>query len=460
MRPILAALVLAACAAPPAPRAPTPAAAKIAVPGALKKRPEVAQAIAEITPERAKRVVEELAKFGTRHTLSDTSSPTRGIGAARAWIKRELEGYAQASGRTGELAMQVSFDTHVQPADGQRVTKDTEIVNVMAVLPGAVPEARARRYYVVGHYDSRATDPLDATSDAPGANDDASGVAVVLEAARVLSKRRWDATIVFLATAGEEQGLYGAKLHAKAARAAGLDVRAVLNDDIVGDPTGPGGKRNDAAIRVFSEGLPASATEIGDVRKLAAESDSPSREIARFVAEVGALYPGVAPALVFRPDRFMRGGDHLAFNEQGFAAVRFTTVFETYERQHQNVRPGYGDLPDFVDGAYLAGVARLNAATLAHLASAPSPPADARIVTAELGQDVVLRWTKSPDPDVAGYEITWRPTTAATWSEWKDVGDVIEAKLPLSKDDLFLGVRAYDKDGYASPVAFARAAPK
>jgi Zn-dependent M28 family amino/carboxypeptidase len=457
-RVVLVAISLAACAAPPAQRPLVhPAAAELPKQG---RRPEVAQAIAEITPERAKRDVEELVKFGTRHTLSDTSSPTRGIGAARAWIKRELEGIAQASGRTGDLAIDVSYDAHTQPADGKRIPKDTEIVNVVAVIPGAMPEARARRYYVIGHYDSRASDPLDGTSDAPGANDDASGVAVVLEAARVLSKRRWDATLVFVATAGEEQGLYGAKLHAKAARAAGLDVRAVLNDDIVGDP---GASRR--AVRVFSEGLPASATDFADIRKLASESDSPSRELARFVAEVGALYaPGVEPALVFRPDRFLRGGDHLAFNEQGFPAVRFTTVEEAYERQHQNVREEkgvrYGDVPEFVDGAYLAAVARLNAATLAHLANAPAPPADARIVTAELGHDVVMRWTRSPDSDVAGYTIVWRPTTSAVWTESKDVGDVAEARLALNKDDLFLGVRAYDRDGYLSPVAFARAAPK
>jgi Zn-dependent M28 family amino/carboxypeptidase len=361
--------------------------------------------------------------------------------------------------------MQVAFDAHTQPADGARIPRETEIVNVVAVLPGAMPEARARRYYVVGHYDSRASDPLDATSDAPGANDDASGVAVVLEAARVLSKRRWDATLVFLATAGEEQGLYGAKLHAKAARAAGLDVRAVLNDDIVGDPTGPGGVRRAERVRLFSEGLPAQGGELAEIRKLASESDSASRETARFVAEVGALYAlPVQPTMVFRADRFLRGGDHLAFNEQGFAAVRFTTVEETYERQHQNVRKeggvSYGDVPAFVDGAYLADVARLNAATLAHLANAPSPPPDARILVAELGHDIVLRWSRSPEPDVAGYEVVWRPTTSATWTDSKDVGNVTEVRLPLSKDDLFLGVRAYDKDGYRSPVVFLRAAQK
>ncbi len=451
-------LLASGCAlgAPPRPPAPRPP--------LVRTPPDADAVIAAVDPARVDGYVRTLAAFGTRHTLSDTQSKTRGIGAARRWIKEELERSA-ARGPRGEGAMQVSFDAHALAADGARIPRDMELVNVVAVLPGTMPAARARRYYVVGHFDSRATDAMDATSDAPGANDDASGVAVVLEAARVMAARSYDATLVFLATAGEEQGLYGAKLHAKAAREASLDVRAVLSDDIVGDPTGPSGKKTTGAIRVFSEGLPSAGADFAEIRKLASESDSPSRQLARFVADVALRHAlAVQPVLVFRPDRFLRGGDHLAFNDVGYPAVRFTTVEETYTRQHQNVREEggvrYGDVPEAVDVRYLADVARVNIAALAHLANAPRPPDDARIVTAELGSDVVLRWSACPEPDVASYDVVWRRTTSPTWEGAKDVGNVLEARLPMSKDDNIFGVRARDKLGYVSPVAFARAAPK
>lgn len=458
-------VVVVACGAPsqvappavPAPRADaTPASPPPA---------DVGLMLAEVSPANVKRTVDALAAFGTRHTLSDTKSTTRGIGAARAWIKAEMDRAAAESGRTGDDAVAVSFDAHVVPPDGRRVTREVEVVNVVAVVPGAMPAARARRYYVMGHYDSRATDPNDATSDAPGANDDASGVAAVLELLRVMSKRRYDATIVFMATAGEEQGLLGAHDQAKAARAAGLDVRGVLNDDIVGDPSSCcGGRPFDRSVRVFSEGLPAAATpeEAAELRKQGAENDSPSRALARYVAEVAAWQKTeLAPLLVMRPDRVRRGGDHLPFLAAGFAAVRFTTVDETYARQHENVRvekgTRYGDTPEHVDAEYLARVARLNGATLAHLANAPSSPADVVVLGEELSNDTPMRWSPSPEPDVAGYEIVWRATTSATWEHARDVGTATSSRLPTSKDDFFYGVRAYDAHGYRSPVAFARA---
>jgi hypothetical protein len=401
-----------------------------------------------IDSHRMKRDVETLAAFGTRHTLSDVASKERGIGAARAWILAELQ-------RAGEgTSLRAALEPHTQPADGKRVPRDTDVEDVVAVLPGAMPEAAGRRYYVVGHYDSRTTDVMDATSDAPGANDDASGVAVVLELARALAHQRFDATLVFLATAGEEQGLYGAKLHARAARDAALDVRAVLNDDIVGDPSG-GDPRT---IRVFSEGLPLALADGGvdEIRRLAAENDSPSRELARFIADVAdQVRSPLRPRLVFRPDRFLRGGDHLAFAELGYPAVRFTTPAESYARQHAPT-----DTPGFVDEAYLASVARLQAEVLARLADAPAPPDDARILTADLSNDTLLRWKACAEPDVAGYEIVWRDTTSAAWQSAKDVGAVTEARLPMNKDDFLFGVRAYDRAGLRSPVAFARASAR
>jgi hypothetical protein len=228
-------------------------------------------------------------------------------------------------------------------------------------------------------------------------------------------------------------------------------VRAVLNDDIVGDPSGGDPK----TVRVFSEGLPLAVTDGGieEIRRLAAESDSPSRELARFVAEVAeSAHVAMRPRLVFRPDRFLRGGDHLAFAELGYPAVRFTTPAETYARQHSP-----GDLPSFVDGSYMADVARLEAEVLARLADAPAPPEEARLVTADLANDTLVRWKRCIEPDVAGYEVVWRDTQSPTWQSAKDVGAVEEARLSLNKDDFLFGVRAYDKGGLRSPVAFAKA---
>ena len=413
--------------------------------------------LASVRPARMGEDVARLAGFGTRHTLSDTTSKDRGIGAARTWIRDEL---ARVPG------VDVSLEAHVVPADGKRIPRDTEIVDVVGVIPGAMPAAAARRYYVVGHYDSRVADVMDATSDAPGANDDASGVAVVLEIARVLAGTKLDATVVLLATAGEEQGLYGARAHAHLAREQHKDIRAVLNDDIVGDPSDPSGGTHDRAIRVFSGGIPPNATpaEIAEIRKLGAENDSPSRELARFVSDV-AIEDGLelSPELVFRADRFLRGGDHMAFLDEGFpAAIRFTTVAETFARQHADVRveggTRTGDQPEHVDPAYLARVARLEAAVLVHLASAPSSPPNARVDTSGLTNDSTLAWDASPEPDVAGYEIVWRLTTEPLWTHAVDVGAALRGTIPISKDDVVLGVRAYDAEGWRSPVTFARAA--
>lgn len=413
----------------------------------------VVEMLAAIDGDRMHRDVTALASFGTRHTSSNVADPKRGIGAAREHIRAELT-------KAGKR-LDVAFDTHLVEPDGRRIAKTVEVVNVVATLPGSMPEAAARHYYVIGHYDSRASDPMDAEIDAPGANDDASGVSVVLELARVMAPRSFDATIVFMATAGEEQGLIGADRHARAARESGVDIRGVLNNDIVGDPSSPVGDRNDTQVRLFSAALDAWLLDedLERIRELSSTHDSTSRQLARFVDTVARWHAlPVQAKLVFRHDRFLRGGDHTAFNASGFPAVRFCEVDEDYTRQHQDVREGFGDLVQFVDAKYLGGVARINAAALAHLANAPSTPPNARIVTAELTNDTTLRWDASPEPDVAGYEVVWRDTTSPRWDETKDVGDVTEATLPLSKDVYFFGLRAYDRDGYRSPVAFPIAA--
>ncbi len=424
----------------------------------------VTRVMGEITAESIHGHVEHLASFGTRHSLSETESDTRGIGAARRWILSRFNAFSDAAGGT----LDSRIERFEQPPS-RRVPVAVEMANVVAILPGSLLGAEDRLYYVIGHYDSRNGDGSDAEGDAPGANDDASGTAVVLELARVLADEKLDSTIVFMATVGEEQGLLGARYHSDTAAAQGQDVRAVLSNDIVGDPSGPDKadgtpRRADTQIRVLSEGIPrnASAERLARLRSLSQESDSSSRQLARFVSEIAILHDtAVKPMLVFRPDRFLRGGDHTPFNENGFAAVRLTEIFENYTRQHQNVREvdgrPYGDVPEFVEAEYLANVARLNVAAIIHLANAPSSPANARIITARLANDTTIRWDASPESDVAGYEIVWRRTTSPVWTGSVDVGTVTDYTIDMSKDNYFFGVRSYDKDGYKSPVSFPAA---
>lgn len=427
--------------------------------------PEVDAILGSVSPDRMESDLRMLVGFGTRHTLSETESDTRGIGAARRYIRDQFQLIADASDRTGDEAIRVEMDRHQIPADGRRVFRDVEMVNPMLIIPGSMPAARDRLYYVIGHYDSRASEANDVTSDAPGADDDGSGTVLTMELARVFAQRRFDATVIFMPVAGEEEGLYGSRAHAKAAREKGLDIRAVLSNDIVGDPTAPDGSMHDDQVRVFSEGITvgASAKEAAAIRRMGAENDSPSRQLARYVA-MTAAWQGlpVQPWLIWRPDRFLRGGDHTGFNESGYAAVRFCEVAENYDRQHQDVRVEngrrFGDEIEFVDFEYLAGVARVNGAALAHLANAPSKPGDARIVAAQLTNDTTLRWEASPEPDVAGYEIMIRETSAPQWRVLEDVGNVTEATVGYSKDNWFFGVRAYDGEGYRSLVAYPKAA--
>ncbi|HST10705.1 MAG TPA: M20/M25/M40 family metallo-hydrolase, partial [Terriglobales bacterium] len=350
--------------------------------------PKIAAALKDVSAERVQANIEKLVSFGTRLTLSAQDpasiSAGRGIGAAREWIRSEFERYSKECGG----CLEVKTDAFTEaPAD--RIPQPTQITNVYAALKGSDPESSKRIVLVTGHYDSRNSDTFDAKGDAPGANDDASGTAVSLECARVLSKLKFPATIIFLTVAGEEQGLNGSTHFAKIAKEQHWNLEAVLNNDIVGGNKDP--EQDAGVVRVFSEGVPAAADEkqVDRIRNLGGESDSPSRELARYIAEVGRAYEaGVKPLLVFRLDRYLRGGDHYSFNQQGFAAVRFTEFRENYNRQHQNVRTEngteYGDLPKYVDFDYVARVARLNAASLASLASAPAPPNNVKIATKNL----------------------------------------------------------------------------
>src|SRR5437764_10099406 len=422
----------------------------------LERDPVIVQAMKEISPEHIQQTIEKLVSFGTRHTLSvnnpGAATSDKGIVAARNWIKSEFERYSEACGG----CLEVKTDTFVvQPK--RRIPQATELQNVYAILKGTDPQQAKRIYLVTGHYDSRNTDAQNSTDAAPGANDDGSGTAVSLECARVLSKHKFPATIIFLTVAGEEQGLDGSSHFAKMAKSEGWQLEGVLNNDIVGGNRTPGDtQQNSNWVRVFSEGIPAVVTD-ADLRRIraqGAENDSSSRELARYVHEVGQTYNfgAFTPKLIFRRDRYLRGGDHSSFNEQGFAAVRFTEYREDYHHQHQNVRTEngieYGDLVKFVNFDYVANVARLNAATLASLASAPAPPQNVHLLTKELENDSTLTWDKSPR--ASGYEVLWRSTSSPDWEHAKDVGNVTRATLPISKDNVIFALRAVDGEGHRS----------
>ncbi|HTT18789.1 MAG TPA: M28 family metallopeptidase [Candidatus Sulfotelmatobacter sp.] len=412
----------------------------------------IAAALQQVSAQRIQADIDKLVSFGTRLTLSaqdpESIAKGRGIGAAREWIKSEFERYSKECG--GCLEVKTDSFTE-QPVD--RIPSPTEIANVYAVLKGTDPAQEKRIVLVTGHYDSRNSDTLDAQGDAPGANDDASGTAVSLECARVLSKLKFPGTIIFLAVAGEEQGLNGSSHFAKMAKEQGWDLEAVLNNDIVGGDKSA--EQDHSVVRVFSEGLPVAATEqdIKRVRALGGESDSGSRELARYIAEIGRTFDaGVKPMLVFRPDRYLRGGDHSSFNQQGFSAVRLTEFREDFHHQHQNVRSvsgvEYGDLPKFVDYGYVAHVARLNAATLASLASGPAPPGNVHLLTKDLENDSTLTWDASPG--AAGYEVLWRATTSPEWEHAESFGNATRATLKISKDNVIFAVRAVDAAGNRS----------
>ncbi|MFD3835958.1 M28 family metallopeptidase [Streptomyces sp. NPDC058642] len=415
---------------------------------------ELRALLREIDPDRIEATVRALVSFGTRHTLSAQDDPTRGIGAARDWLLAELRSYAETSGGR----MTAELQSYVQEP-GPRIPTATRITNVVATLRGSVTPERI--YVVSGHYDSRVTDVMDATSDAPGADDDASGVAVALELARVMAKRRPASTIVFAAVAGEEQGLFGSAYMAQRFKAAGADVQGMFTNDIVGSPTADDGTKDPYTIRLFAEGVPSSETaeQAAIRRSVGGENDSATRQLARFVRDVADNdTTGMNVRVVYRRDRYRRGGDHIPFLERAYPAARFTEPAEDFAHQHQDVRvedgKRYGDLPEFCDFAFIARVARVNGAALWTLAQAPGTPRGAKIVTTNLTNATELVWTRGTEPDLAGYEVVWRETTAPEWTHVVPVGDVTRHEVDLSKDNVFFGVRAVNAKGLKSPVAF------
>lgn len=416
--------------------------------------PAISAALRQISAERVEADIRQLVSFRTRSTISaqdpDAIAANHGIGAARQWIKSEFERYSHDCNGCLEVKTD-SFSANTTA----RIPQATEMTNIYAVLKGTDPKDTSRIVLVTGHYDSRNSDPLDAESLAPGANDDASGTAVSLECARVLSKLKFPGTIIFLAVAGEEQGLVGSHHFAEMAKSEGWDIEAALNNDIVGGDRNP--QQNTGVVRVFSEGMPTTATDadLRRIRALGEESDSPSRELARYIAEIGSTYnTSVKPMMIFRPDRYLRGGDHSSFNQQGYAAVRFTEYREDYNHQHQNVRTEngieYGDLPKFVNFDYVANVARLNAAVLASLAAAPAPPDNVRLLTKQLENDSTLEWGASPDGRATSYEVLQRATTSSEWEQMRVVKNATRGTIAESKDNVIFAVRAVDNNGHRS----------
>ncbi|MGA2778605.1 MAG: M28 family peptidase [Steroidobacteraceae bacterium] len=408
-------------------------------------------------PAQLQITVQTLVDFGTRHTLSDTASPKRGIGAARRWAQLRLAEIGRDCGGC------LTILTPAQTFTGERVPTPTEIVDVVAIQKGTSDPERV--IVVTGHIDSRVSDPMNATADAPGADDDASGVAVVLESARILSRYRFPATIVYGVLSGEEQGLYGGKVLADYAKAHNWRVEANLNNDIVGSSHGQNGVLDNTRVRLFSEGTrdTETAQEAKQRRFEGGENDSASRNIARYIKEVAEAYlPNWTVALIYRLDRFGRGGDHSAFNALGYPAVRFTENAEDYRHQHQDLRTEggvrYGDLIEHLDFAYLAKVTATNILAAASLASAPPPPVHVK-VTGAVSPDTQLSWEAAPGSAAALYRVHWRETTSPSWTQARDAGLAVTFKLAnVAIDDFAFGVSSVSADGFESPITFPGAA--
>jgi hypothetical protein len=419
--------------------------------------PAVSSALAAIAgevSETAQRAyIEKMVGFGTRSTLSDQTSDTRGIGAARRWVESEFRSMSSAC--AGCLQIVLPEDT----VTGQRYPQPTRVVDVVAIQRGTAEPDRV--IIIQGHLDSRNSTNENITDDAPGANDDASGVAAVMESARILSKRKFPATLVYAALSGEEQGLSGGTILAGYARAQGWKVEAVLNNDIIGNSRGFNGKIDDRTVRIFSEGVRATETkEMAAARKInGGEVDSPSRNLARYMASIAERYmQDFRVRMIYRRDRYGRGGDQAPMQDVGFPAVRVTEGAENWNHQHQNVRTEngvfYGDTIEYVDFAYLARVTRLNAMTLASLASAPPPPLEVTVQGA-LSDDTTVRWTATQG--AAQYRIWWRDTTAPHWQSSVDVpGSTTEFVVrDVVLDDHFFGVSTLSAEGHASPIQYA-----
>jgi hypothetical protein len=418
--------------------------------------PEIKKMVSEVSSENMEATVKKLVSFGTRHTLSDTKSSTRGIGAAQRWVKSEFDNYAKAS--NGRLTSEIDYFTI--KADGRRIKNDSQLGNVMATLKGT--DATDDRVLIIsGHLDSRATDVMDSTIDAPGANDDGSGVAAMMELAKIMCKREFPFTIIFVAVVGEEQGLYGAKYLADKAKNQNWNVIAMINNDMIGNSLSSGTQLSDnTQVRVFSETIPYLETEAeAKIRKSTnRDNDSPSRQLARYIKTVTNQYvEQLDIKLVYRNDRFLRGGDHTPFSQNGFTAIRYCEMNENFDHQHQTVRKEnniqYGDLPEFMDFEYMKKVACSNLATLSNLAWSPKAPKNVGIEVKEVTNFSVLNWNKPDGKPIYGYNILIRETSSPIWEKSIFVKDT-KAEIPYSKDNFFFAVQSVDELGHSSLPVF------
>ena len=423
---------------------------------ATKDHLVLAEIANRVDAEVERAVLEKLVGFGTRHTASDTASNTRGIGAARRWIKFRFEEISRDCGGC------IKIETPATVVSGERLPNPTDIVDVLGIQQGSSDSNRV--LVISAHLDSRITDVMNATADAPGANDDGSGVAAVMEAARILSHYKFASTIVYAVLSGEEQGLYGGKLLAQTAQLKNWRVEAQLNNDIIGNIHAQSGVIDNTHVRVFSEGTKATETtqEAARRRYNGGELDTPARNLARYMATMAHQYlTNFEVRMVYRTDRFSRGGDQVPMLEAGYPAVRVTEAVENYSRQHQDVRSengiAYGDVIAGVDFSYLTQVTRLNLITLASLAWAPAPPTGVKIEGA-LTADTKVTW--SPVVGAVGYEVWWRDTTTPQWTHHRRApGNQTSLTLVgVSIDDMFFGVSAISADGFASPIVFPGAA--
>ena len=422
--------------------------------------PALRAMLREIDPARIKATILKLVSFGTRNTLSSQTDPVRGIGAATNWVFDQMQASAAASGGR----MTVQKQSFVQPVSST-IPVPTTITNVIATLKGtASPE---RFYVITGHLDSRVSDVLNFTDDAPGADDDGSGVAVVLELVRVFATHQFPGTLVLATVAGEEQGIFGSAHMAAQMKAAGNDVQGMFSNDIVGASQAWDGTRPDPhTVRLFVEGIPTAATpaQIALMQSVGGENDGATHQLARFVTAAAPFsLTGMNIRVIWRRDRYLRGSDHLSFQQQGYPAARLTEPRENFNHEHQDVRVEngvqFGDLPQFVDFNYTARVAKVNGAALWALATNPSTPKNLQIHTAPPpglpGTNLTaLNWDANPEADLAGYEVVMRETTAADWTSAIGVGNVTSVTLNISKDNVQFGLRAIDKAGHRSPAAF------
>ncbi|WP_343658192.1 M20/M25/M40 family metallo-hydrolase [Chryseobacterium sp.] len=413
------------------------------------KDDEVKKYVSQVNEDSLKSYIGKMVSFGTRHTLSSTDDPKQGIGAARSWVIKKFNDYAKNSGGRMEVYLQ---QEDIQP-DGKRVDKSVNLGNAVAFLKGTDPDDK-RIFLIGGHLDSRVTDVMNRTSIAPGANDDGSGVSAVIESARILSKSSFPASIIFVAFSGEEQSLLGSKQLSEKIKRENLQLEAVLNNDMIGNPkAGETGEVNTRILRVFSEGLPYKDLDKKaiTIRNLGFENDSESRQLARYIKEITEQYvKGLEIKLIYRNDRFLRGGDHTSFVVNGFPSVRLTEYYENYDHQHQDIRvennKQYGDLPEFIDFKYLKKNVSANVAVLANLAKSTSQPEKVEMDVKELTNSTTLHWEKPKSGMPAGYYVLARETDSPVWQK-KIFTTGLSVKIPLSKDNYIFAVQTVSQSG-------------